>query len=118
MAWENVPWLGHPATSSICRYPYAKEYPNLSFKADLFAELKSVTARRRSWRAKEYNSLTQGRPLTPSTQRYYEEQFGPGPGLDYSVAPLYATGGNWQPDAFNGYPHMHEPTIEGLGVQL
>lgn len=67
------------------------------------AELKSVTARRRSWRAKEYNSLTQGRPLSPSTQRYYEEQFGQG-SLDYPAAQLYANGGNWQTDAFNSYP--------------
>jgi hypothetical protein len=67
------------------------------------AELKSVTARRRSWRAKEYNSLTQGRPLSPSTQRYYEEQFGQG-NLDYPAAQLYANGGNWQQEAFNGYP--------------
>ena len=65
-------------------------------------ELKSVTARRRSWRAKEYNSLTQGRPLSPSTQRYYEEQFGQG-NLDYPAAQLYANGGSWQPDAFNNY---------------
>lgn len=67
------------------------------------SELKSVTARRRSWRAKEYNSLTQGRPLSPSTQHYYEEQFGPG-NLDYPAAQLYANGGNWQQDGFNGYP--------------
>jgi len=65
-------------------------------------KLKSVTARRRSWRAKEYNSLTQGRPLSPSTQRYYEEQFGQG-NLDYPAAQLYANGGSWQPDAFNNY---------------
>jgi hypothetical protein len=68
----------------------------------LISELKSVTARRRSWRAKEYNSLTQGRPLSPGTQRYYEEQFGQG-NLDYPAAQLYANGGTWQQDAFNGY---------------
>jgi hypothetical protein len=66
------------------------------------SELKSVTARRRSWRAKEYNSLTQGRPLSPSTQHYYEEQFGQGP-MDYPAAQLYANGGNWQQETFNGY---------------
>jgi hypothetical protein len=66
------------------------------------SELKSVTARRRSWRAKEYNSLTQGRPLSPSTQHYYEEQFGQG-NMDYPAAQLYANGGNWQQETFNGY---------------
>jgi hypothetical protein len=60
-------------------------------------------ARRRSWRAKEYNSLTQGRPLSPSTQHYYEEQFGQG-NMDYPAAQLYANGGNWQQETFNGYP--------------
>src|SRR5271170_1166687 len=77
-----------------------------SFFADLL-ELKNVTARRRSWRAKEYNSLTQGRPMSPETQRYYDEQFGQGT-MDYPGAQLYANGGNWQQDAFNGY------TIDGL----
>src|SRR5271170_6686889 len=74
--------------------------------ADLL-ELKNVTARRRSWRAKEYNSLTQGRPMSPETQRYYDEQFGQGT-MDYPTAQLYANGGNWPQDAFNGY------TIDGL----
>jgi hypothetical protein len=40
--------------------------------------------------------------LSPGTQRYYEEQFGPG-NLDYPAAQLYANGGTWQQDAFNGY---------------
>src|SRR5438876_6589863 len=72
-------------------------------------ELKSVTARRRSWRAKEYNSLTQGRPLSPTTQHYYDEQFGQG-NLDYPAAQLYANGGNWQQETFNGY--AIEPGLE------
>jgi hypothetical protein len=65
-------------------------------------ELKSVTARRRSWRAKEYNSLTQGRPLSPSTQQYYDEQFGQGT-MEYPGGQLFANGANWQHDGFNGY---------------
>ena len=76
-------------------------------------ELKSVTARRRSWRAKEYNSLTQGRPLSPETQRYYEEQFGQGT-MDYPAAQLYANGGNWQQDTYNGYPiENYDPSHPG-----
>ena len=66
------------------------------------SELKGVTAHHRSWRAKEYNSLAQGRSLSPSTQHYYEEQFGQG-NMDYPAAQLYANGGNWQQETFNGY---------------
>jgi len=79
-------------------------------------ELKSVTARRRSWRAKEYNSLTQGRPLSPSTQRYYEEHFGQG-NVDYPAAQLYANGGNWQQDNFNG-AYLLEAEAHHLAGQL
>lgn len=84
------------------------------YKAD-GVELKSVTARRRSWRAKEYNSLTQGRPLSPSTQRYYEEQFGQGP-MDYPAAQLYANGGTWQQDTFNSYGI--DPSLEAHPAQI
>jgi hypothetical protein len=76
--------------------PMQKSMSPESLQSD-HVELKSVTARRRSWRAKEYNSLTQGRPLSPSTTRYYEENFGQG-NIDYPAAQLYANGGNWSQD--------------------
>jgi|SRR5277367_421203 hypothetical protein len=106
MEWKMLSWFRHPSASSFRRHSNAKEFLQGGFFADLL-ELKNVTARRRSWRAKEYNSLTQGRPMSPETQRYYDEQFGQGT-MDYPGAQLYANGGNWQQDAFNGY------TIDGL----
>jgi hypothetical protein len=92
---------------SVLPIPQCKRVLILNINFAELLELKNVTARRRSWRAKEYNSLTQGRPMSPETQRYYDEQFGQGT-MDYPAAQLYANGGNWQQDAFNGY------TIDGL----
>jgi hypothetical protein len=83
------------------RTPRCKRVFQKSSQSDA-VELKSVTARRRSWRAKEYNSLTQGRPMSPSTTRYYEENFGQG-NIDYPAAQLYANGGNWSQDG--SYSH-------------
>jgi hypothetical protein len=77
-------------------------------------ELKNVTARRRSWRAKEYNSLTQGRPMSPETQRYYDEQFSQGT-MDYPAGQLYQNDGSWQQDAFNGYTINGLEPSQGLG---
>ena len=45
--------------------------------------------------------------MSPESQRYYDEQYGQGT-MDYPGAQLYANGGNWQQDPFNGY------TIDGL----
>lgn len=77
-------------------------------------KLKNVTARRRSWRAKEYNSLTQGRPMSPETQRYYDEQFSQGT-MDYPAGQLYQNDGSWQQDAFNGYTINGLEPSQGLG---
>jgi hypothetical protein len=99
-----LPGLENSQTPLQVRYadtPMQKSISENISQSDV-VELKSVTARRRSWRAKEYNSLTQGRPMSPSTTRYYEENFGQG-NIDYPAAQLYANGGNWSQDGSYGH---------------
>ena len=112
--WNGKVFPGFENTQTPLQVRYAdtpmqKSMSTKHVQSDL-VELKSVTARRRSWRAKEYNSLTQGRPLSPETTRYYEENFGQG-NIDYPAAQLYANGGNWSQEGSFG-PYGIDATLD------